>query len=603
MKFHHLTTEAQVRSLVDWHNANSRFVVLDTETTNKDPRLAELVDIQMTGKGRNEAVLFSGKFLPLLLQLKPTCVWWNMKYDLIVAFRHGVDLRVLDNRDGMLLHHLHDENSEHDLDSIVQAKYGDNYKEEFWGKYDSYLAAPFESRLQYACKDIVYTGRVYEEILSALSADGIPVALQEQVHRLALSLLGTELHGIQVDLDYTVKMGSELKADILDTEKKLRELGGYHCDLIELQQWAKEIDKCYSPGPRATKWKTLPKPEFNFQSPQQVVRLLYEELKLPKQYKWDRVNKVERLTTEDAALEEIEHHHPIVPVLRGYKKKTKMYGTFVEEILSTGGDRIFPGFNVNGTVTGRISHYGPNMGQMPSKGEWVKIRGIFIPSADSWLVGSDYGQLEVCVEAHFSMDPQLLRILREGASKHDITAEEVGLPRGTAKTLNFAMQYRCGIPKIAEIVGCSMKEAEKIYKRYWEVYAGVERVFQECCRKVDKGEPIVNPYGRKRHLPTAFNNKWEKEAAYRQAYSALIQGTGADMTSDAFVTIDTELQRRQIGRGWFTVHDECLGQVKKERLEEGRELFQKSMLDIGPKIGLRVPLTVDCSGGLERWTK
>lgn len=328
MRFKHYTSEAEVRSLIDWHNANSKFVVLDTETTSKNPREAKLLDIQMSGRSEDEAVLFSGEFLPLLLKLKPTCVWWNMKYDLIVAYLHGVDLRGLKHYDGMLLHHLLDENSEHDLDSLVQAEFGDNYKEEFWNKYENYQDANFEERLQYACKDIVYTGRIYRKILSALAADGVPESLQQHVHRLALSLLGTELHGIQVDLEYTVKMGTELKVDIVSTEKELRRLGGYHCDIIEMQLWAKEIDKCYSPGPRATKWKTLEKPEFNFQSPQQVVQLLYEELGLPRQVKWDRKARKERLTTEDAALAEIEHAHPLVPVLRGYKKKTKMYGSF-----------------------------------------------------------------------------------------------------------------------------------------------------------------------------------------------------------------------------------------------------------------------------------
>jgi DNA polymerase-1 len=604
MKFKQLKSEAEVRSLIDWHNANSKYVVLDTETTSKNPREAKLLDIQMSGRGEDEAVLFSGDYLLLLRELKPTCVWWNMKYDLIVAHRHGVDLRGLKNEDGMLLHHLLDENSEHDLDSLVQAQFGDRYKEEFWEKYENYLDAPFEERIQYACKDIVYTGRIYRHISKALDVDGIPAALRSQVHRLALALLGTELHGIKVDLEYTVEMGTALKADIVGTERQLRELGGYHCDIIELRQWAKEIEKVYSPGPRATKWKTLPKPDFNFQSPAQVVQLLYYELGLPKQLKWDRKSKQERLTTEDDALAEIEHHHPLVPLLRGYKKKTKMYGSFVEGVLDKAvGDTLYPGFNVNGTVTGRISHMEPNMGQMPSKGEWVKIRGIFVPPPGHKLITCDYGQLEVCVEAHFSHDKQLLKILNEGLSKHDITASEVGLPRGTAKTLNFAMQYRCEPPKVAEIVGCSKAEGEKIHRRYWEVYAGVERVYQECAAKVDRGEPIVNPYGRKRHLPREFRNKWERAAACRQAYSSLIQGTGADMTSDAFTEIDAELVGRQWGRGWYTVHDECLGQTLEQRVEESRELFRSKMLGIGPKIGLSVPLTVDCSEGLERWTK
>lgn len=604
MDFKFLTSERDIKSLIDWHNKHTDYVALDTETTSKIARQAKLIDVQMSGRSDEEVVMFSGEHLPLVQRLTAKAEWWNAKYDLIVAYLHGVDLRCLRNYDGMLLHHLQDENLPHDLDSIIQADYNDPYKQLFWEKYESYQDAPFDERLSYACKDVFYLRRVNRKIRAALQRDGIPESLQEHVHRLALSLLATELHGIKCDLEYTVRMGTELKADIVETEPKMREAALHQCEIIELQQWAKEIEKVYKPGPRAKKWMTIQKPEFNFQSTQQVSQLLYEELGLPPQMKWDRKTRQEKPTTEDDALEVIEHHHPVVPLLRGYKKKTKMYGSFIEGVLEkVQGDTLYPSFNVNGTVTGRISHSEPNMGQMPSKGEWVKIRGIFVPEPGHKLITCDYGQLEVVIAAHFSQDKNLLRIINEGESKHDITARELGIPRAVAKTVNFAQQYLCQPAKVAEIIGCSKKDGEYYWNKYWETYAGEKAVVDACAAKVDRGEDIVNPFGRRRRFPKEFKGPWDRAKAHRQAYSSLIQGTGSDITSRALYLVSEWLSSRGYGRAWFSLHDELILQALLRHVDETRERVQKTMVGIGEEIGLTLPLTVDCSEGLERWQK
>lgn len=598
MRFKYLETVDEIHDLIAWHNRHSDFVVLDFETTSKNPREAKLLDIQMSGRDEDEAVMFSGEHLLCLTVLESLQVFHNFKYDWKVAALHGVDLSDKPVRDTMLLHHLADENVEHGLDAIIQGAHGDDYKSRFWETYASYADAPRDAQLDYGCRDIVYTRRLYGEVCRRLQADGVPEALVEHTHRLALALYRTELAGIRVDLDYTIEMGSALKADITRTERELREMGGYHCENLELQAWAKEIEKVWTP--KGKKWKTLPKPEFNFGASGQVAALLYDELGLPEQVD----KKTKRRTADDKALEAVEHRHPIVPKIRELRKFSKMYGAFIEGVLGkVQAGRIYPSFNVNGTVTGRISHSEPNMGQMPSKGDWAKIRGIFIPEAGNKVLTCDYGQLEVCIAAHFSMDENLLRIIHEGASQHDITAQGLGIERSKAKTVNFSMQYGCTEFKIAEILGCSVPEGKDAIRKYWETYAGLKRFVDWCHKELEEGRPIANPFGRLRRFPKEYQNRWELEAAKRQVFSSLIQGTGADMTSRAFYLIDSQLRERGWGRGWFTVHDECLAEVSAEHAEEARELLQATMLGIGEEIELRVPLKVECSQPLDRWQK
>lgn len=602
MRFEYLNTAAEIEALIQHHNEHSPFVCLDTETTSKDPREATLLDIQLTGYDENHVVMFAGEHAPLLLKLTPTQVIHNFKYDWKVLARHGADLRGKPVIDTIILHHLLDENLDHDLDSIVQARFHDNYKETFWGKYGSYQEASFEDRLDYACKDVWYLYKVYSAFVSELRGANIPDSLVTHIHRLALALYSTEIDGVELDLQYVVQLGTELQTDIQRTQTELRRLGGVHCEIIELREWAKAIEKAYRPTGK--KWRTLPKPEFNFGSQKQVIGLLYNELKLPPVLTKCKITKKLRPTVDDDALEQLENKHALIPELRKLRKYSKMHGAFIDGVMDLAeGHTIYPQFNVTGTSTGRVSHSSPNMAQMPSKGEWAKIRGIFIPRPGTKLVTCDFGMLEVCVAAHFSLDKNLLKIINEGASKHDITAESLGVPRGTAKTLNFALQYQCGPRKVAEIIGCTQKEGQFYWNKYWETYAGEKVVIDACKANVNAGLPITSPFGRQRHFPKTFANEWERDAAHRQAYSALVQGTGSDLTSYSFYVIAEWLAASKLGRALFTVHDELVVEAVQDCVEDVRAKVIEVMEGSGAQIALKVPLTVSCSEGLARWQK
>lgn len=562
-----------------------------------EPETARISDIVL-GRG-STVVIFSGDHAALLRGLRGTVYLHNFRFDFKMLMRRGgVDLRHLKVYDTMLLDHLLDENEEHSLDAIVQRYWQDNYKEVFWSRYARYEDATPEDALEYACKDVFYTTEVYYKLMSGLRAQDVPDTLINHVHRLALALYDTEMLGLKVDVDYTLTLGTELRTGIEKAEIELREAGGFHCEALELKYWALAIEKAYTP--KGKKWQTLPKPDFNFASSAQVSDLLYGQLKLPVVIS----PKTKRPTVDDAALEKLADLHPIASRLRELRKFQKMYGSFIEGVMDRMHEgRIYPSFNVNGTVTGRISSSNPNMQQIPARGEWAKIRGIFVPEPGHKLITCDYGMLEVVIAAHYSQDANLLKIIFEGASKHDITAEALGVERHTAKTLNFALQYQCSARKVAEIVGCSKDEGEHLYNKYWETYAGEKRVIDECKAKVDRGEPIVNPFGRRRRFPTEFKNKWEKEAAYRQAYSSLIQGTGADLTSAAFYKVAHDVRGLGMGRAWFSIHDEVVVQAKESYLEFVRDMVKTTMVGVGLDAGLSLPLTVDCSEGLDRWEK
>lgn len=590
-----------------------RPVVLDLETTGLNPRQDTIISGQLCVAGSHAAIYFDGVLCDQLTTLTVPLILHNFKFDfsflLLSPGGPAIDLRrdrmhgAAWLRDTMLLHHLADENAEHSLDSIVKEKWNDPYKEVFWSTYTSFGGAPEDARLEYACKDAIYSGLVYHDLCENLRVSKVPESLVEHVHRLALALYDTEVRGVRVDLDYLVKVGGVLKERIDSADIRMRALVPHELALVEDELWLERIEKAQAKlktdKGRANVVNRIKREPLNFDSGAQLQRLIYGELGLPVQNKWDKKNKVRKPTLCDEAMEELSHLHPLVEEIRSHRGDQKTYGSFIEGTLDRQvGGRIYPSFHVNGTVTGRISSSNPNLQQLPRAGG---VRGIYVPDPGHKFISCDYGMLEVVVAAHYSQDPALLKIIFEGASKHDITASALGIDRQKAKTLNFAMQYQCSPFKVAAILGCSKADGQHAWNKYWEAYAGEKKIVDECKAKVDRGLPIVGLYRRQRRFPSTFVSESERSRCHRQAYSSLIQGSGSDIVHEAFYTAARHFNETGQGRAVLEVHDEILAQAVDDRAEEALADLGRIMVETGAKAGLSVPLTVGPAGPSPRW--
>lgn len=593
MGFQRLNSEAEILDLLNWHSEHSDFAVIDVETSSKYPRQAKLLDIQISGRGEEEVAIFSGQYVKLLLQLAldVVLVGHNYKYDAHVLFNHGVNLLDRTWRDTLLIGHLVDENREsYSLDSYVQEYWQDDYKKEFWSRYRSYEEADEEERKNYACKDIIYTKRLYLLLMGlAKDRESIPDSLIEHTHRLQDSLLKTEIEGIKVDTEYLTCLGIKLKTEIDRLRPKMRESVAIQCELWEMEEYGRTLQKYKTDKGRAS----AKIPEFSFDSPKQLSNVIYGKLGLPVQTN----EKTKQISTDSASFDKLVGYHPVIPLIQEYREYQKVFTSFIEgtrERLDNG--RIYPSFRVSGTATGRISHSNPNLGQLPAKGG---IRGMYVPDQGYVLISADYCQLEVNVEANLTGDVSLARIFREGLSKHDITASELKIPRDTAKTLNFALQYWASHYKVAKLLKVSEDEAKRIWNNYWKLYSGPRRLKESTDLAVNEGKPLVTVFGRRRRFERRKRSPWDGD--YRQAYNFLIQGTGADITSRAFYLTSDSLQARGFGRGLFSVHDELIIEVKKEVAKEAEDLMIDIMVNVGKEIGLKIPLKAESSGPMLRW--
>lgn len=586
MQFIELYNKEDVENLV---KLCSGPVAVDTEYDNKDVRQANLISVVLSPDGKT-AYSIPAKLIKYLDFLKYRKVLFLQHFvvDYMILHRYGLDLTDTPFIDTMLLHHLIDENAEHSLDYQVQYSFRDNYKEVFWSKYKSIEEAPHEERLEYECKDAIYTYRLAKQYLHVLR-DKLP--LVDHVHKLARSLFDTELYGVRVNTELIKTTKETMGAEIQSYIPKLQEEFKDAVTLWELNKWSEEIDKRKTERGK----QKVKRPEFNFASESQIRWLLYDYLQCP----ITRRTKKKNPSTDYDTILELSHNNPKLETFLKYKEAKTVYATFVEGML----DRvkynyIYPRFNVNGTTTGRISHADPNMGNIPKEGV---IRNFFIPNPGNVIIGADFSQLEVIVEANITEDRNLLRIILEGASKHDITAEGLKIPRDKAKTLNFALQYGAGPGKVKQILDCSYEDALGVFKRYWEIYSGVKKVKDQVDKDVAAGIAITNLFGRNRHL--SYTTEYELAKAQRQGYNFLIQGTGADITHMAFYKFFERLKQNKKGRTWWEVHDEIIAEVKPEYWQEEVQALVKIMEGVSEYVKFTYPLKAQPYGPFDCWRK
>jgi len=189
--------------------------------------------------------------------------------------------------------------------------------------------------------------------------------------------------------------------------------------------------------------------EFNIASPQQLGRVLFEEMNLPAPVRYGRGKTI---STAADVLESLAVEHEIVRKVLGFRQVSKLKGTYVDALpalVDPATGRIHTSFNQMGAATGRLSSSNPNLQNIPIKTELGReIRAAFIPREGWQLVVADYSQIELRLLAHMSEDPVLIDAFRNGEDIHTRTAAEVmGVPpmlvtreaRNNAKAVNFGI--------------------------------------------------------------------------------------------------------------------------------------------------------------------
>jgi DNA polymerase-1 len=348
---------------------------------------------------------------------------------------------------------------------------------------------------------------------------------------------------------------------------------------------------------------------FNISSPQQLGRVLFEDLRLPAPVKY---GKGKTISTAADVLDELAADYEIVRKVLEYRQLTKLKGTYVDALpalIDPQTGRLHTNFNQTGAATGRLSSSNPNLQNIPIRTELGReIRAAFVPRAGWKLIVADYSQIELRLLAHMSGDAVLVEAFRNGEDIHTRTAAEVmGVPplmvtpdaRRKAKAVNFGIVYGISPFGLAAQLGITQGEAQAYIERYFARYAGVRKFIEATKAEVRRTGVTRTLLGRERPIPDINSrNPNARGFAERTAVNSPLQGTAADLIKLAMVRIDREMERRGGQAAMLLqVHDELVFEAPPEEAAEVAALAKREMQQVYP---LDVPLLVDVGIG-DNW--
>ncbi|MGI8958644.1 MAG: DNA polymerase I [Bryobacteraceae bacterium] len=345
---------------------------------------------------------------------------------------------------------------------------------------------------------------------------------------------------------------------------------------------------------------------FNINSPQQLGKILFEEMKLPAPAKY---GKGKTISTAADVLENLAPANPVAQLVLDYRQLTKLKGTYIDALPSlirpqTG--RLHTTFNQTGAATGRLSSSNPNLQNIPIRTEEGReIRAAFIPEPGWQLVVADYSQIELRLLAHMSRDPVLVESFTKNEDIHTRTAAEVfkvdplmvtAEMRRSAKAVNFGIVYGQTPFGLAQQLCIDRKEAELYIRRYFERYAGVREFIDRTIAEVRQSGVSKTLLGRRRPIPDMQSrNPAARSFAERTAVNTPLQGTAADLIKLAMIRIANLLERQEMqSRMLLQVHDELVFEAPLSEKDRLQELVKTEMERV---YELSVPLVADTGAG------
>lgn len=568
---------------------SAKTLSLDTETTGTDAMTAELVGLSFAVEEfeayyipvppeREEAQKIVDIFKPAYENPSSLKTGQNIKYDMLVLARYGVDIKGK-MFDTMVAHYVLQPELPHNMDALAEQYLGySTIKiEELIGpkgkKQKNMRDLPPGDVYEYACEDADVTLRLKNALHDELVRNDAIQLFEEVEMPLVRVLAAMELTGVRIDTE---------------TLRETSELFTLRMNKLEEEVFA------------------LAGESFNLSSPKQVGEILFDKLKIDERAKR---TKTGQYVTSEEVLEKLRPRHEIVDRIlnyRGLKKLTSTYVDSLPTLINPSTGKIHTSFNQTVTSTGRLSSSNPNLQNIPVRGDDGKeIRKAFIPEPGCTFFSADYSQIELRIMAHLSGDKHMIEAFLEGDDIHastaakiyhkpigDVTRDE----RRKAKTANFGIIYGISVFGLAERLNVPRSEARELIDGYFATYPRVREYMDESIERARRQGYIETLLRRRRYLPDINSrNAIVRGYAERNAINAPIQGSAADIIKIAMVRIYNRFRSENLrSTMMLQVHDELNFSV----VPEEREIVEQIVIhEMENAYSLSVPLKADCGWG------
>ena len=592
-----LFDEAQLDSWLE-KLARADAFAFDTETTSIDYMDAKLVGLSFCCEEGKAAYvpmahdyegapvqlameLVLSKIRPLLEDPEKTIIGQNLKYDISVMARHGVNIkaRVIDTM--LESYVLNSVASRHNMDDLALNYLGLStvHFEDIAGKGAKQLTfnqIDLDKAGHYAAEDADITFRLHRVLWPRLQAERRLASVYQDIEIPLVPILAdVERGGVLLDEEQLKQQSRELEKQLHELEQEAYGLAGV---------------------------------EFNLGSPKQLQQIFFEKLELPVIKKTPKGQP----STAEPVLQELALDYPLPRVIMEYRGLSKLKSTYTDQLpkqiaQSTG--RIHTSYHQAVTATGRLSSSDPNLQNIPIRTqEGRRVRGAFIAPEGYKIMAADYSQIELRIMAHLSQDKGLIHAFKNGLDIHKATAAEVfGGPlsdvsndhRRSAKAINFGLIYGMSAFGLSRQLNISRGAAQDYIDLYFDRYPGVKEYMDRTRALAAEQGYVETIFGRRLYLPEIkASNFQRRQAAERTAINAPMQGTAADIIKKAMIAVHGWLTSSNLdARMTMQVHDELVLEVPEGNVQAVATGVEKLM---SGAVELCIPLVVEAGIG-DNW--
>lgn len=277
--------------------------------------------------------------------------------------------------------------------------------------------------------------------------------------------------------------------------------------------------------------------------------------------------------------------------------------TLTEWLSLVGEDgRIHGEFFGIGAWTHRMAHRNPNTANIPNEFDTQgnkklygkEMRSLWVAPKNRLLVGVDAEGIQLRIFAHYIDDPEFTQSLVEGkkddkTDPHSLNQRILGSAcksRAAAKRFIYALLLGAGLPKLAEILGCSVQEAQQSLDNLISRYSGWAKIREEVFPQDARRGYFIGLDGRKVPIPG------DTEGSRRHlAMSGYLQNGEAVCMKLATVKFYPELQNLG-GKLVNFVHDEWQSECRNnmEVAIQIAKLKADALRQVGEDLKLNCPL-------------
>ena len=500
-------------------------VALDTETTSLDAMSCDLVGVSLAlepdracyiplghlAPGAQD--LFGGAGLapgqiplaeaierlkPLLEDAATLKIAHNMKYDLQVLSRHGVNVAPLE--DTMLISYALDTGrNNHGLDELALKHLG--HKNITFGEvagtgrnFIGFARVALDKATEYAAEDADVCLRLWRVLKPRLVAERMTNVYETLERPMVATLAAMERRGVAIDRTILSRLSGEFAQAMARLEGEIHAAAGER---------------------------------FNLGSPKQLGDILFGKMGLPGAKK----TATGAWSTSASVLDELaEGGNGFASLILEWRQLSKLKSTYSDALpgfVNLETHRIHTSYALAATTTGRLSSSEPNLQNIPVRNEMGrKIRAAFVAEAGRVLISADYSQIELRLLAHVADIPQLKKAFASGLDIHAMTASEMfgvpveGMPsevRRRAKAINFGIIYGISAFGLANQLGISREEAGAYIKRYFERFPGIRDYMDKTRATVREHGVVTTIFGRKCHFPKIASSNASERAFFERA--------------------------------------------------------------------------------------